>query len=77
MTDTVAEYAHLPPHPMEPFLRIVGRDLRLGFRQRADASLVVLFFMHVRYNTPLMWVFAAAGFFAIRIRSGAITVRDQ
>ena len=27
------------------------------------ASLVVLFFMHVRYNTPLMWVFAAAGFF--------------
>ena len=29
----------------------------------AKASLVVLFFMHVRYNTPLMWVFAAAGFF--------------
>ncbi len=27
------------------------------------ATLVVLFFMHVRYNTPLMWVFAAAGFF--------------
>ena len=25
------------------------------------ATLVVLFFMHVRYNTPLMWVFAAAG----------------
>jgi cytochrome c oxidase subunit 4 len=26
-------------------------------------TLVVLFFMHVRYNTPLMWIFAAAGFF--------------
>ena len=29
------------------------------------ATLVVLFFMHVRYNTPLMWVFAAAGFFML------------
>jgi cytochrome c oxidase subunit 4 len=24
--------------------------------------LVVLFFMHVRYNTPITWLFAAAGF---------------
>ena len=24
MNRAVAEYAHLPPHPMEPFLRIVG-----------------------------------------------------
>jgi cytochrome c oxidase subunit 4 len=31
------------------------------------ASLVVLFFMHVRYNTPLMWVFAAGGFFFLVI----------
>ena len=31
------------------------------------ATLVVLFFMHVRYNTPLMWVFAAAGFFMVLI----------
>ncbi len=31
------------------------------------ATLVVLFFMHVRYNTPLMWVFAAAGFFMLFI----------
>ena len=29
------------------------------------ATLVVLFFMHVRYSTPLMWVFAAAGFFML------------
>lgn len=27
------------------------------------ATLVVLFFMHVRYSTRLTWVFAAAGFF--------------
>ena len=31
------------------------------------ATLVVLFFMHVRYNTPLMWVFAAGGFFFLVI----------
>lgn len=30
---------------MRRFLRIVGRDLRLALRQRADASLVVLFFV--------------------------------
>jgi len=31
------------------------------------ASIVILFFMHVRYNTPLMWLFAAAGFFWLAI----------
>ena len=31
------------------------------------ATLVVLFFMHVRYNTPLMWLFAASGFFMLLI----------
>ena len=30
-------------------------------------TLVVLFFMHVRYNSPLMWVFAAGGFFMLLI----------
>ena len=39
------------------------------------ASLVVLFFMHVRYNTPLMWVFAAAGFFWMIIMF-ALTMQD-
>ena len=39
------------------------------------ASLVVLFFMHVRYNTPLMWVFAAAGFFWMLIMF-ALTMQD-
>ena len=31
------------------------------------ATLVILFFMHVRYNTPVMWLFAAAGFFWLLI----------
>lgn len=39
------------------------------------ATLVVLFFMHVRYNTPLMWVFAAAGFFWMLIMF-ALTMQD-
>ena len=39
------------------------------------ASLVVLFFMHVRYNTPLMWVFAGAGFFWLLIMF-ALTMQD-
>ena len=39
------------------------------------ATLVVLFFMHVRYNTPLMWVFAAAGFFMLIIML-SLTMQD-
>ncbi len=39
------------------------------------ASIVVLFFMHVRYNTPLMWVFAGAGFFWLLILL-ALTMQD-
>ena len=39
------------------------------------ASIVVLFFMHVRYNTPLMWVFAGAGFFWLLILF-ALTMQD-
>ncbi len=27
------------------------------------ASLVILYFMHVKYSSKLVWVFAAAGFF--------------
>ena len=41
----------------------------------AKASIVVLFFMHVRYNSPLMWVFAAAGFFFVLILL-ALTLQD-
>jgi cytochrome c oxidase subunit 4 len=26
-------------------------------------GLILLFFMHLRYSRPLMWVFASAGFF--------------
>jgi len=30
-------------------------------------TIVVLFFMHVRYNTPLMWVVSGSGFFFLLI----------
>ena len=33
----------------------------------AKAALILLFFMHVRYSKPTMWVFAAAGFFWLGI----------
>ena len=39
------------------------------------ATLVVLFFMHVKYNPPLMWVFAAGGFFFLLILL-ALTLQD-
>jgi cytochrome c oxidase subunit 4 len=31
------------------------------------ATIVILFFMHMRYNTPLMWLYAGAGFFWLLI----------
>ena len=31
------------------------------------ATIVILFFMHMRYNTPLMWLFGGAGFFWLLI----------
>jgi len=33
----------------------------------AKATLIVLFFMHIRYGTPLMKLFAAAGFIWLAI----------
>ena len=39
------------------------------------ATLVVLFFMHVRYNTPLMWVVSGAGFFFLLILL-SLTLQD-
>ena len=47
-------------------LGVLNTPLALGVAI-LNATLVVLFFMHVRYNTPLMWVFAAAGFFMLLI----------
>ena len=47
-------------------LGVLTTPLALGIAL-LKATLVVLFFMHVRYNTPLMWVFAAAGFFMVLI----------
>ncbi len=39
------------------------------------AVLVVLYFMHVRYNTPITWVFAGAGFLWLIIMF-ALTMSD-
>jgi len=33
----------------------------------AKAALIVLFFMHMRYGKPLMWIFAGAGVFWLGI----------
>ena len=33
----------------------------------AKAALIILFFMHMRYSKPLMWVFAGAGVFWLGI----------
>jgi len=33
----------------------------------AKASLILLFFMHLRWAQPLLWVFAGAGFFWLAI----------
>jgi cytochrome c oxidase subunit 4 len=39
------------------------------------ATLVVLFFMHVRYSTPLTWVVVASGFFWLVVMIG-LTMSD-
>ena len=39
------------------------------------ASIVVLFFMHVRYNSPLMWVVSGSGFFFLLILL-SLTLQD-
>lgn len=33
----------------------------------AKATLILLFFMHLRYRKPLFWLFAGAGFFWLGI----------
>jgi cytochrome c oxidase subunit 4 len=33
----------------------------------AKATLIILFFMHMRYNKPIMWLFVGAGFFWLGI----------
>ncbi len=42
----------------------------------SKASLVVLFFMHVRYSSRFTWVLAAAGFFWLAILIG-FTMADR
>ena len=33
----------------------------------AKGALIILFFMHLRYSRPLLWLFAGAGFFWLGI----------
>ncbi len=33
----------------------------------AKGTLILLFFMHIRYSKPLLWVFVGAGFFWLGI----------
>ena len=33
----------------------------------AKGTLIILFFMHIRYSKPLLWVFVGAGFFWLGI----------
>ncbi len=33
----------------------------------AKAALIILFFMHMRYSKPVMWLFVGAGFFWLGI----------
>jgi len=41
----------------------------------AKAILVILFFMHVRYSTPLTWVVVVSGFFWLIVLIG-LTMSD-
>jgi cytochrome c oxidase subunit IV len=45
-----------------PFNTIVALSISI-----AKAALIILFFMHLRYSKPLVWVFAFAGFFWLGI----------
>jgi cytochrome c oxidase subunit 4 len=45
-----------------PFNTIVALSISI-----AKAALIILFFMHLRYSKPLVWVFACAGFFWLAI----------
>ncbi|MEP6810253.1 MAG: cytochrome C oxidase subunit IV family protein, partial [Chthoniobacterales bacterium] len=33
----------------------------------AKAALILLFFMHIKYSRPIIWLFAGAGFFWLAI----------
>ncbi len=45
-----------------PFNSAVAMSISL-----AKGALIILFFMHLRYSRPLLWVFAGAGFFWLGI----------
>ena len=52
-----AAYANLGP-----LNTIIAMSISL-----TKGALIVLFFMHIRYSKPLLWIFAGAGFFWLGI----------
>jgi cytochrome c oxidase subunit IV len=45
-----------------PFNTVVAMSISV-----AKATLIILFFMQLRYGKPLVWIFAGAGFFWLGI----------
>jgi cytochrome c oxidase subunit 4 len=45
-----------------PFNTVVAMSISV-----AKATLIILFFMQLRYSKPLVWIFAGAGFFWLGI----------
>jgi cytochrome c oxidase subunit IV len=53
----VAAHVHIGPVNTSFFNNVVAMTIAVG-----KALIVVLFFMHVRYSSKLVWVWAGAGF---------------
>lgn len=45
-----------------PFNTVVAMGI-----SAAKGTLIILFFMHLRYSKPIFWLFAAAGYFWLAI----------
>ena len=68
MAATVAaSYVHIP---------VTGGNILLAMAIAiCKAALIVLFFMHVKYSSKMIWVFASAGFLFLIILVG-LTMND-
>lgn len=63
----LASYVHIP---------IPGGNILLAMAIAiCKATLIVLFFMHVKYSSKMIWVFASAGFLFLIILVG-LTIND-
>ena len=70
----------LGPHPIAALLGFLGLTITAAYLNLGPVNtivamtislvkgaLIVLFFMHIRYSKPLLWVFVGAGFFWLGI----------